>query len=381
MKWKVTLSDIDIGTEEIKAVSAVLRSKWLTMGEVTRRFEEAFAAYLGVKHAFAVANCTAALHIAHQALGIKEGDEVICPSLTFVATSNSILYTGATAVFADITSFDDLNISPENILEKITVKTKAITVVHYGGYPCAMDKIMRIAKRRGLYVIEDTAHAPGAEFKGRKAGTLGDIGCFSFFSNKNMTTGEGGMIVTNNDKLAEKIRLIRSHGMTTLTLDRHKGHAFTYDVTDLGYNYRIDEMRSAIGLVQLKKLDRNNEKRRKLADYYKKHLKEIRQISVPFSFFKGKSSFHIFPILLNDKALREEFMTYLAKKGIQTSIHYHPVHSFSFYRTLGCKNQELPITEDVCQREVTLPLYPDMNIKMVDYIVGTIKSFYGKNQA
>ncbi|MCK4830652.1 DegT/DnrJ/EryC1/StrS family aminotransferase, partial [bacterium] len=221
MNWRVPLADIDLGQAEVNAAIKVLKSKWLTMGQITEGFERKFAKYLGVKYAFAVASGTAALHIAHQILGIAKGDEVICPSLTFVATANSILYTGATPVFADITSLDDLNVSPEDILDKISSNTKAITVVHYGGYPCNMDRIMQIAKKHKLYVIEDAAHASGAEYKGKKCGTIGDIGCFSFFSNKNMTTGEGGMVVTNNDRLAKKIRTIRSHGMTTLTWDRY----------------------------------------------------------------------------------------------------------------------------------------------------------------
>lgn len=191
MEWKIPLSDIDLDEEEIGAVTKVLRSKWLSMGPVTQQFEEEFAKYLGVKYAFGVANGTAALHIAHKVLGIAENDEVIVPSLTFVATANSVLYCGAKPVFADITSLDDFNISPEDIIEKITSKTKAITIVHYGGYPCDMDAIMKIASDHNLKVIEDAAHAPGAEYKSKKCGTIGDIGCFSFFSNKNLATGEG----------------------------------------------------------------------------------------------------------------------------------------------------------------------------------------------
>jgi len=245
------------------------------MGPVTQRFEEEFANYLGVKYAFGVANGTAALHIAHKVLGIGPGDEVIAPSLTFVATANSVLYCGAKPVFADVTSLNNFNISPDDILEKITTKTKAITIVHYGGYPCDMDAIMKIANGYNLKVIEDAAHAPGAKYEEKKCGTIGDIGCFSFFANKNLVTGEGGMIVTNDDALAESIRIMRSHGMTTLTWDRHKGHAHSYDVVDIGFNYRINEVASALGLVQLKKLDENNEKRRKIVEEYRKRLENI----------------------------------------------------------------------------------------------------------
>ena len=263
--WKVPLADLDLDTDDIRAVVDVVRSKWLSMGPVTAEFEQCFAEYIGVKYAFAVVNCTAALHLAHVALGAATGDTVICPALTFVATANAIRYTGATPVFADITSADDLNISPDDIEAKIDDTTKGICVVHYGGYPCDMDRIMHIARRHHLYVVEDVAHAPGAAcwvtmpprasstaggvFK--KCGSIGDIGCFSFFSNKNMTTAEGGMLTTDSDTIADRIRRLRSHGMTSLTWDRERGHSFSYDVTDMGYNYRMDELRAALGLAQL----------------------------------------------------------------------------------------------------------------------------------
>jgi len=373
MEWKIPLSDIDLDDEEIEAVTKVLKSKWLSMGPVTQKFEKEFADYLGVKHAFGVSSGTAALHIALKALGIEEGDEVILPSLTFVATANSVLYCGAKPIFADITSLNNFNISPDDILEKITNKTKAITVVHYGGYPCDMDAIMEIAKAHNLKVIEDAAHAPGAEYKGKKCGTIGDIGCFSFFANKNLVTGEGGMIVTNDDALAEKIRIMRSHGMTTLTWDRHKGHAHSYDVVDMGFNYRINEMASAIGLVQLKRLDRNNEKRREIVEEYKKRLEKISGISVPFKNYKEKPSFHIFPILLAEDISRNEFIDKLKEKGIQTSIHYPPIHLFTYYRKkFGFEEGMLPKTEFVGEHEVTLPLHPGMNEEDVEYIINSI---------
>jgi len=376
MTIKIPLSDIDLDNEEIEAVTNVLKSKWLSMGPVTEEFENKFKEYLNVKNAYVVNNCTAALHIAHKVLGIKEGDEVICPSLTFVATANSILYCGAKPVFADITSFDNFNISPDDILEKITPKTKAITVVHYAGYPCDMDAIMEIAEDHKLFVIEDTAHAPGAEYKGKKAGTIGDVGCFSFFSNKNLSTGEGGMIVTNNNSLAEKIRTIRSHGMTTLTWDRYKGHARSYDVIDLGFNYRGTEIMSAIGLVQLKKLDKNNKKRKEIVDLYINKLKNIKEITIPFKDYKEKSSYHIMPILLSEEVSRNEFIEKLKENGIQTSIHYPPIHLFSYYKNkFGFKKGILPKTEFVGEHEVTLPLHPLMNKTMIDYVTTQCDKF------
>ena len=374
MEWKIPLSDIDLGGEEIEEVVKVLRSKWLSMGPVTQRFEEEFANYLGVKHAFGVSSGTAALHIAIKVLGIREGDEVIVPSLTFVATANSVLYCEAKPVFADITSLNNFDISPDDILEKITNKTKAITIVHYGGYPCDMDAIMEIANDHDLKVIEDAAHAPGAEYKGRKCGTFGDIGCFSFFANKNLVTGEGGMIVTNDDSLAEKIRITRSHGMTMLTWDRYKGHAHSYDVVDTGFNYRLNEIASALGLVQLKKLDENNEKRKKIVEEYRKQMKDISEISVPFENHKEKSSYHIFPILLSENISRNEVMDGFKKKGIQTSMHYPPIHLFTYYRKMfGFKEGMRLKTEFVGEYEVTLPLYPMMRREDVKYITTCIR--------
>ena len=373
MEWKIPLSDIDLDDEEIEAVTKVLRSKWLSMGPVTQQFEEEFAEYIGVKHAFGVSNGTAALHIAHNVLGIGQGDEVILPSLTFVATANSALYCGAKPIFADITSLDNFNISPDDILEKITNKTKAITVVHCGGYPCDMDAIMEIASDHGLKVIEDAAHAPGAEYQGKKCGTIGDVGCFSFFANKNLATGEGGMVVTNYGALAEKMRIMRSHGMTTLTWDRHKGHAHSYDVVDMGFNYRINEMASALGLVQLKKLDGNNEKRGRIVEEYRKRLEDVSGIFVPFKDCKETSSYHIFPILLAEDISRNGFMDGLKEKGIQTSAHYPPIHLFTYYRkTFGFKEGMLSKTEYVGVHEVTLPLYPMMTEKEVKYIVSCV---------
>ena len=220
-----------------------------------RSSKQRFAQFLGVKYAFAAANGTAALHLACEVIGLGPGDEVLCPALTFVASANAILYTGAKPVFVDVTGSHDLNLSVDDAAAKVSGRTRAIMVVHYGGYPVDMDAIAALARRRGLKIIEDCAHAPGAVYQSaqgpRLAGTLGDVGCFSFFSNKNMTTGEGGMVVTHDDELAGKIKTARSHGMTTLTWDRHRGHSFSYDVVARGYNYRLDEMRAALGLVQL----------------------------------------------------------------------------------------------------------------------------------
>ena len=373
MAWRVPLSDLDYGMEESNAAREVLESRWLTMGGVTERFERAFADYLGVDHAIAVSNATAALHLANLALGIGPGDEVIVPSLTFVATANAVKYTGATPVFADISGEEDFSISPASIKAAITSRTKAITVMHYGGYMCDMPAILAVANEHGLAVIEDAAHAPGAELAGKKAGTWGEVGCFSFFSNKNLVTGEGGMIVTNRDDLAEKIRLVRSHGMTSLTWDRHRGHAHSYDVVTLGFNYRIDEMRSALGLAQLEKLEQNNARRRGMIERYRSHFSKLEYLSLPHNAHRGVSAAHLFPIMLGRSAERQGFIEAMHSQGIQTSIHYPPIHRFTLYRDAGSSTQ-LPVTEEVAAREVTLPLFPTMADSQFELVVNAVES-------
>lgn len=361
MGWKIPLADIDFGPEEQLAVENVLRSKWLTMGAITQEFEKAFAAYTGAKYALAVTNATAALHLACMVIGLGPGDEAIVPSLTFVATANAIRYTGATPVFADIEGEEDLNVSYHAIEKSITERTRAILVVHYGGYACDMPSIMELARERGLKVIEDAAHAVGSELGGVMLGNWGDLGCFSFFSNKNMTTGEGGMIVTNGEEYAQRLHALRSHGMTTLTWDRHHGHAWSYDVVELGYNYRIDEIRAALGKVQLGKLPGNNERRRQLTGVYRDALQELApQVKIPFAHHAGISAAHLMPVLLPVGADRQSFMEGMKSLGIQTSIHYPPIHTFSAYRSHHIQ-APLPNTQELAAREVTLPLYPTMS--------------------
>ncbi len=378
MNWLVPLADVDIDEDEISAVNDVLRSKWLSMGSVTQAFEQEYAEMLGVKHALAVANGTAALHLACLVAGLQPGDEVIVPSLTFVATVNAVRYTGATPVFADILSQQTLNISPAAVENLINERTRAILVMHYGGYACDMPQIMQLAEKYHLMVIEDAAHAVNSELEGRKLGCWGDMGCFSFFSNKNMTTGEGGMLVTNDDALAEKLKLARSHGMTSLSWERHKGHAFSYDVVALGFNYRLDEMRAAIGRVQLKKLADNNKRRRELTQLYWELLdKVLPDIILPFRYHDGISAAHLMPVLLPEAKMRQPFMEHMKRNRIQTSIHYPPVHRFSAYaQTESSNGAHLPVTEDAAVREVTLPLYPEMQEKNVRYVCEAALSFF-----
>jgi dTDP-4-amino-4,6-dideoxygalactose transaminase len=368
--WRVPLSDIDFGPEEEDAVQKIVKSRWLTMGGVTQEFEREFAAYTGARHAIAVTNATAALHLACVAAGLGPGDEAILPSLTFVATANAVRYTGAVPVFADIKGETDLNVSVQAIEACITPQTRAILVVHYGGYACDMPAILELAEKHKLIVIEDAAHAVGSRLDGQMLGTWGQIGCYSFFSNKNMTTGEGGMLVTDDDQVAERVRIVRSHGMTSLTWDRHKGHAWSYDVVELGYNYRIDEIRSALGRVQLKKLPQNNQLRREKTVLYRNMLDELcPDIIVPFGDPSGTSACHLMPILLPADVSREGFMAAMKEMGVQTSIHYPPVHLFSAYREVFSGAQSLALTEAVAAREVTLPLYPTLPDDSIQIVV------------
>lgn len=377
-KWVVPLSDIDFGEEETQAVLEVINRGWLTMGEKTAEFEQKYASFIGVKYAFGVANGTVALHMACLAAGVGRGDEVIVPALTFVATANVVLYCGAKPVFADVVSVDDLTISLDSIKKLTTPKTKAIIVMHYGGYPCHMEEIALYAQENHIVLIEDAAHAPGASLHGVQMGAWGDIACFSFFANKNMTTGEGGMVTTNDDEMANKVKKLRSHGMTSLTWDRHKGHAWSYDVESLGFNYRIDEIHSALGIMQLKKLERNNQKRKNLVrDYQTRFLTVVPELGIPFLNHPGQSAYHIMPVLLPPSIDRIVFMEHMKTAGIQTSFHYPPIHKFSYYKGIvNTEDVDLPITEEITNREVTLPLYPTLKIAEVEFIVNTIRMIF-----
>ncbi len=374
MNWKVPLFDTDFGQDEQDAVLRVLKSGWLTMGEEINAFEREFANFLNVKYAFMVSSCTAALHLAHHVLGAGPGDEVICPSLTFVATASAIAQTGASPVLADIISKETLTISPEDISRKISPRTKGIAVMHYAGYPCLMDEIMKIAGENHLYVVEDCAHSPGASLKGKMTGTFGDVGCFSFFSNKNLSTGEGGMVVTNRDDLAQRIKLLRSHGMTTNTLDRHKGHSMSYDVMEKGFNYRSGEINAAMGRVQLKRLGGKNIARMKIVEKYRALLYQDSSIVVPFK-NAGESSVsacHIFPIVLPEGADRSTIASSLRENGIQSSVHYRPIHTFTAY--VSATPYNLPVTESLKYSLLTLPLYPAMTEDHVNYVVESLTS-------
>jgi dTDP-4-amino-4,6-dideoxygalactose transaminase len=368
--WKVQLFELNYDDREEKAVTDVLKSRWITMGEKTKDFEVKFGEYIGAQQLpTAVANCTAALHMALLALDIRQGDEVIISSLTFVADANVVKMCGATPVIADIGSLDDWNVNAATIKQRITPRTKAVMIVHYGGVPCDMDDITKLCKSHGIALIEDVAHAPGAEYKGKRVGTFGDLSCFSFFTNKNISVGEGGMVIAKTEELNTKIKFIRSHGMSTLTLDRHKGRAITYDVLQAGLNYRMDEMRAALGLVQLEKLDDANAKRKELSEHYHKLLLQIGKVRIPFqNLTDKKSAYHIYPVLLPENIDREQLFNSLKAKGIQGSIHYPPIKTFTAYQA-DMKDMPTPICDKVSKSEITLPLYPTLSKDLVELVV------------
>ncbi|MGH2922261.1 MAG: DegT/DnrJ/EryC1/StrS family aminotransferase [Gaiellaceae bacterium] len=372
-RWKVPLADPVVDAELVDAARDAVGSGWWSMGPRVNAFEEAFAEFTGARHAIAVANGTAALHLALLAVDLGPGDEVVLPSLNFVAAANAIRHTGATPVFCDVLGDGDLNLDPADVEAAVTPATKAILALHYGGFACDMDAVSAVASKHGLRVVEDAAHAPGGTYRGAACGTLGEVGCFSFFSNKNLPVGEGGMIVTNDDGLAERLRLLRSHGMTTLTWDRHRGHASSYDVVAQGFNYRLDELRAAMGIVQLRRLPEENAGRTKVSAAYRERLNGEHGITMPFGDEEAQltSSHHLAVILLADGAPRDDVRTALQTERIQTSVHYPPIHLFSLYADDGAR-RPLPQTERVAERLVTLPLYGHMGEEQIEAVVDAL---------
>ncbi len=360
----ISLSDPVLGDKEKEAVAAVIDSGWLTMGARVQEFEKAFARAHGMEDAVAVSSGTAGLHLALAGLGLGPGDEILVPSLTFTATVNSILYVGATPVFVDIDGPVVPHLSLRHAEQQRTRSTKAVIVMHYGGYLADMAEWSKFAKDHGIWLIEDAAHTAG----------LGGVGvnshaaAFSFFSNKNMTTAEGGMVVSPSAELLSSVRNLRSHGMTTGTIERHQGRADSYDVTHLGYNYRMDEIRAALGLCQLSNLNTWNGERRELSHYYRDRITGSgSELIVPFS-HDHPTAGHLCTVLLPADADRAVIMKRMRDSGVQTSIHYPPVHRFSYYRS-RFPDISLPVTEDFAQRVLTLPLHPAMTIRDVDYVV------------
>jgi dTDP-4-amino-4,6-dideoxygalactose transaminase len=352
-----------LGDDVKKALCDVIQSGWLTMGDRVKEFESRFAELHGVENAVAVNSCTAGLHLCLAALGIGPGDKVLVPSLTFVATVNAVLYVGATPVFVDIEDIVSPHISIEDAERKYSSAVKAVFVMHYGGYVVDLPEWRAFADAHKIFLIEDAAHAPAVGEVGR----CSDAAAFSFFTNKNMTTSEGGMVIARDPSVLSSIRYQRSHGMTSGTLDRQRGHAYSYDVTTLGYNYRMDELRAAMGLIQLERLSKWNKRRRELSGYYRQIIEStITKVNIPFEHVHETSA-HLMPVLIPEEANRISVIKKLRENGIQTSIHYPPIHQFSYYKK-RFPGVELPKTEAFCARELTLPLHPLLSEDDVKYV-------------
>lgn len=368
--WKVPLADVRVPAADIDVVAETYRSGWLSMGPETERLEAAFAEYSGARDAIAVANGTAALHLACAAAGLGPGDDVVVPSLTFVATANAVAYTGARPVFADIRDLEEPWLAVDACEAAVGPATSAIFAMAYGGHGGEIKDLRALADKRGLLLLEDAAHAAGSRLDGRHLGTFGRAGAFSLFSNKNLAVGEGGVVVTDDPDLAARMRLLRSHGMTTLTWDRHRGHAASYDVVALGYNYRIDEPRAALARTRLARLDEENSHRRRLDARYRELLAEVDGITPTAPPQNGlQSSHHLFAIVLEETLDRDRFRTDVAARGVQTSVHYPPVHGFSIYRE-GAPN--LPLTDAYAARTVTLPMFAHMSEDQQDLVIAAV---------
>jgi dTDP-4-amino-4,6-dideoxygalactose transaminase len=371
-RWRVPLADIEVDDRLKHAVAETFESGWWSMGPRVIEFEQRFAQFAGSRHAVAVSSGTAALHLALLAVGASGGDEVVLPSLNFVAAANAVVHTGAEPVFCDVSGLLDPNLDVDDLEAAIGPATKAIVALHFGGTPCDIDRIVSLAADREIAVIEDAAHAPGAFHNGRMCGTFGRVGCFSFFSNKNLPTGEGGMLVTDDDELAATLRLLRSHGMTTLTWDRHAGHSHSYDVLLPGFNYRLDELRATIGTVQLERLLDENDRRRSIAARYRTELTGRLGLQIPFTNADdAESSHHLALVVLPESVDRTRVREALVERGVQSSVHYPPIHHFTAYAKLG-RERPLPQTDALADRILTLPLFGHMTDEQFGCVVESL---------
>ncbi len=375
-----------IGEEEIAEVVQTIKSGWLTTGPKTKEFEKKFNEYIGdgstvqkPLQSIAVSSCTAALHVSLAALGVSHGDEVLVPSMTFVSTANVAVHLGAKPVFVDVES-DTGNLDASKIESAITKKTKAIIPVHFAGHPCAMDEIEKIAKKHGLAIVEDAAHASGTQYKGKKIGSLDTFSsCFSFYATKNLATGEGGMICTRNEEKGALMRRLSLHGMSKDAWNRYsdKG-SWYYEVTEAGFKDNMTDIQASIGLHQLAKLDKMNKMREKIALQYSKEFSKIKELALPVvKSYATRHSWHLYPMHLKKGALsidRSKFIEALKAEGILASVHFIPVHMHPFYqKTFGCKKGGYPAAEAFYEGEVSLPLYPGMSEQDVADTVEAVK--------
>jgi dTDP-4-amino-4,6-dideoxygalactose transaminase len=370
----VPVFDVRLTEADLAAVEETLRSGWLTMGPRTKEFEERFAEHLGVRHAVAVSSCTAALHLAYLAAGVGPGDEVIVPAITFVATAAAARYCGAEPVLADALGQHDLSVDPAEVERLVTDRTRAVCVVHYGGYAGPVEELRRICDERGLALIEDAAHSPSATpaAGGRRLGGHGLAGCFSFFSNKVISCGEGGLLATDDDAVAETARGLRSHAMTSGTWDRHTGHALSYDVTGLGYNYRLDEPRAALLISRLAGLEADIARRRELVLRYRELLADVEGVTVPYTEADvATSSCYTMPVVLDEPAHQEPLRRAMRERhGVQTSLLYPSISEFSAYRGTG----DVPRAERIGRTLVTLPLFPHLGDEDQHRVVTAVRS-------
>jgi dTDP-4-amino-4,6-dideoxygalactose transaminase len=370
----IPLFDIRLAEVEIDAVAATLRSGWLTMGPRTESFEQAFAEHLGVRHAIAVSSCTAALHLAYLAAGVGPGDEVIVPAITFVASAAAVRYCGAEPVFADVLAPGDLGLDPADVEARITERTKAVCAVHYAGYAADVARLRELCESRGIALIEDAAHSPAATApSGETLGTIGLAGCFSFFSNKVLSCGEGGLLATNDDAVAELARSRRAHALTASTWDRHRGHSAGYDVVALGFNYRIDEPRAALLEARLAGLAEDVGQRRRLVHRYRGLLAGIDGLTVPYRDDEvDRSSCYVMPVMLDNPDRRDPLREWmLTEHGVQTSILYQAVHELTAYS--GAATPGLERGELVSRAELTLPLFPHLTDAQQDRVVTALR--------
>ena len=365
----IPVSRPSLGDDELAAVKPVFDSGWLGLGAQVLEFEQALQKFLGAKHVVCTNTGTTALHLAIDALGIGKGDEVLVPSFTYVATIQAITATGATPVFCDIHA-DDLNIDTKEIKQKITKRTKAILPVHYRGFPCEMDEIGELAKEKDLFVVEDAAHAFGSSYKGKKIGSFGDITGFSFDPIKNITCGEGGAVVFQDDSLLERIQQKRILGIDKDTWSRYRNErSWFYDVVTQGYRYHMSNISAAVGLVQLKKFEAMNRRKISVAQRYDAAFKGITNLTMLRD--DGYKDIGFFVYILKINKGRNELMDHLARKGVGSGIHYIPSHIFSFYKKEGF---HLPVTEKIYDEIISLPLFPDITDVQVEHVIESVKS-------
>lgn len=362
-----------ITEEEISEVIDSLRAGWLTMGPKTAKFEEEFAKYIGSRYSIAVNSCTAALHLALKAIDLKPCDEVIIPTMTFTATGEVVCYFNARPVIVDVDK-ETHNIDIKAIEKAITPKTRAIIPVHFTGQPCDMDKLKQIAEKYNLIIIEDAAHALPAWFNNKKIGTIGDMTCFSFYATKTLATGEGGMITTENDEWAEKIKILRLHGISKDAWKRYTAEgSWYYEVIEAGYKYNMTDIQASLGIAQLKKVEWMWEKRKYIAERYTEAFKDSDAIIPPYVKSDRISAWHLYVIKLNLESLkidRAKFIEELKAKGIGTSVHFIPLHRHPFYRNaFGYRSQDFPVSEWLYERIISLPIYPAMTGEEISYVI------------